>query len=235
GVLAPTAHARGAARRALTELGPDRDAVRAAHRDKLLFDLGCGLPHADFLVRTADPALIALLRQHAGEFVTVPGHAVLEAIIDASPERVMCSYAARIEVYQRIDRRHTPAGPHTHLLPALLGRRQVQAAGLPYPADHLPVLTLHPENPLVDGDGASRPFARAAWQRFEALLARYGDAEYVAEKRRQVLAVQHGMDPRDYVAPRSRLGRLARRVALRQLVHTLPDAARCAAWLEHSR
>ncbi|MEQ8661422.1 MAG: hypothetical protein RLW62_11430 [Gammaproteobacteria bacterium] len=235
GLLAPDARARGAGHRVLTELGPDRDAIDVAHRDHLLFDLGCGLAQADFLLRTHDSALIALLRAHAGTAVLSAGHAVLEALIDASPQRVVRSYAARIEVYQRIDRQRTPDGPHTHLLPTLLGRRRAHASGLPYPHDQLPVLTLHPENPLLDARGTPRPFAHAAWQRFEALLVRFGDAAYVAEKQRQVAAVRAGAAPQAYRAPRTRLGRLARRVALRQLAHTMPAALARQAWTERAR
>lgn len=235
GLLAPRSRAARAARRVLTELGPDREAVEARHRSELLFDLGVGLPHADFCIRTGDAALIGLLRASLGERVLETGHALLEAIIEAAPHRVVRSSAARIEVYQRIDRRRTPDGPHTHLLPGLLGRRRAHDAALPYPDDCLPVLTLHPENPLVDATGRERPFARDAWQRFEAVLARYGDPHYLAEKQRQVDAVAQHRAPTDYARPRTRLGRLARRVALRQLVHVLPDPAPCRPWLEQVR
>jgi len=235
GLLAPRTRAARAARRVLTELGPDRAAVHAPHRGALLFDLGVGLPHADFCIRTADNALIGLLRASLGETVVEPGHPLLDAIIEAAPHRIVRSSAARIEVYQRIDRQRTPDGPHTHLLPGLLGRRHVHDAALPYPRDCLPVLTLHPENPLVDASGRARPFARDAWQRFESVLERFGDPHYVTEKKRQVDAVARRIAPPDYARPRTRLGRLARRVALRQLAHVLPDPAPCRPWLEQVR
>lgn len=235
GLLATQARAARAARRVLTELGADREAVHAPHREQLLFDLGVGLPHADFCIRSDDSALVGVLRASLGETIAEAGHPLLDTIIEAAPHRVVRSSAARIEVYQRIDRQRTPDGPHTHLLPGLLGRRTAHDAALPYPRDCLPVLTVHPENPLVDAEGRARPFARDAWQRFESVLERYGDPHYVAEKKRQFDAVARGIAPTDYAQPGTRLGRLARRIALRQLAHVLPDPTPCQPWLEQVR
>src|SRR5882724_9469900 len=50
---------------ALTEIGPDREALRAEDRDAVLFDLGFSALQADFCIRIADPDAIARLRQHA--------------------------------------------------------------------------------------------------------------------------------------------------------------------------
>lgn len=106
---------------AVTELGPDGEAIRAADRDALLFDLGVGVPHISFCVRTGDAALIAALRGQAGGLMWP----ALGAIVASQPHRICRSDAGRIEVYQPIPIGRdaaTPYGPHTHLLPDLLGK-----------------------------------------------------------------------------------------------------------------
>src|SRR3990172_6928830 len=55
-----------APRRAIVELGPDRDALRAADREAHLFDLGLGATTFSFCVRTAAPAPVPELRPAAG-------------------------------------------------------------------------------------------------------------------------------------------------------------------------
>jgi hypothetical protein len=59
-------------RKALTELGPDGDALRPAERDAILFDLGLGVGHAELCVRTADPDALALLRANLGWALLAP-------------------------------------------------------------------------------------------------------------------------------------------------------------------
>src|SRR5688572_17689951 len=54
------------ARTTITEVGPDAGALRAEDRDAILFDLGLNAECFDFLVRTADPDQIAVLRGAAG-------------------------------------------------------------------------------------------------------------------------------------------------------------------------
>jgi len=49
-------------RTALTELGPDREALREQHRDATLFDLGLGALQVDVCVRVADANVAAELR-----------------------------------------------------------------------------------------------------------------------------------------------------------------------------
>ena len=226
---------RGPSRTVLTELGPDRDAIRSSDRAQLLFDLGVGMPNVDYCVRTADAALIARLRADCGQRVTITGNALIEALIDASPHRVALSPLARIEVYQAIDRHRTPSGPHTHLLPDLLARRRTHAANLPLPAQTLPLVTLHPENPLFDRNGHRRPFAPTAYARFQTTLERHGVPAYVEEKQRLRAALVTGVVPERYVRPRTRAGRLALRIALRQLAHDGVDAATGAMWRAHFR
>lgn len=226
---------RGPARAVLTELGTDDEAIRADERTHLLFDLGVGMPNVDYCVRTGDRALLAQLRHYCGQPVTTAGHPLLEILITASPARVARSPLARVEVYQAIDRHRTPSGPHTHLLPDLLAHRRTHAANLPLPAQTLPLLTLHPSNPLFDSAGQRRAFAPDAYQHFETVLARHGVPAYVAEKARLQAALHAGMAPADYPPPRTRAGRLALRIGLRQLAHTAPATSATMAWLAHFR
>lgn len=215
-VLAPGR--RGAARATLTELGPDRDALDEAARDAVLFDLGLGMPNVDYCVRVSDPALLEILREHRGAQVTAPGHVLQAALVAASPTRVALSPVARIEVYQPIARDRTPDGSHTHLLPDLLARRRTHAANLPLPPRALPLLTLHPENPLFDDHGVRRRFDASAFARFERLLAAHGLPDYVAAKagqRARLAAGGRGALPR----PATRLARAALRAVLRQAPH----------------
>ena len=121
--------------RGLTEIGPDAAAVRPGDAAQVLFDLGLCLGHLRACVRSADPALLATLRAHAGCDVLAAGSAAMAAIKHHSPHRVFESRLARIEVFQPIPSRargeRTPDGPHTHLLPALLGRPDPALDGLP--------------------------------------------------------------------------------------------------------
>ena len=110
------------ARSVVTEVRPDREAIRAEDRAALLFDLGLGSDCFTFCVRTAEPALIATLRRAVGSGLTAAGHALASALVVASPHRIAISRVARIEVYQPIapEGAATPSGPHTHLIPRLL-------------------------------------------------------------------------------------------------------------------
>lgn len=204
---------RGAARATLTEIGADQQAIAAEARALPLFDLGLAMPNVDYCVRSADPQVIAALRAHCGTRVIAPGHPLQTLLIEASPTRVVMSPLARIEVYQAIARDRTPPGSHTHLLPDLLSRRRTHAANLPLPPRALPLMTLHPDNPLFDDQGQRRSFDAEAFQRFEALLAHHGLPAYVSAKRelRTALAAGHAQ-----ARPRTRIARAALRATLRQ-------------------
>lgn len=219
---------RGAARECLTEIGVDHEALDAPARDALLFDLGVGMPNVDYCVRTADPELIAALRMHCGTVVVTPGHPLHAVLVAASPTRVAMSPVARIEVYQAIGYGRTPSGSHTHLLPDLLARRRTHAANLPLPARALPLMTLHPENPLFDAEGQRRAFDQHAFQRFETLLARHGLPEYVAAKAQHRAALATEKTSAAQSRPRTRSARAALRTALRQApyMHALVDDSR---------
>ncbi len=141
----PERRARMDQPRGLTELGPDAGAVRPGDAAQVLFDLGLGLGHLRACVRSADAELLAVLRAHAGHDVLAARSPAMAAIKRHSPHRVFESRLARIEVYQRIPSRargeRTPEGPHTHLLPALLGRPEPVPDGLP--ADARAVLDVY--------------------------------------------------------------------------------------------
>ena len=234
-LVANEENTRASERSLLTELGPDVSAMRDEDRKDILFDLGVAMPHIDFCIRTSNPSLIDDLRHHIGTRVIEEGHPVLECIIDSSPHRVVMSALGRIEVYQPIDRHTTPSGPHTHLLPDLLGKRRTHSANIPVPSGNLPVLTLHPENPLRDLEGRRKPFSKHAFEDFESILTAHGMPQYVDEKLRLRRAIAAGVDPVDYRKPASRLGRLAMRIALRQLLHLPPACADAAPWIRTFR
>ncbi|MBL8382176.1 MAG: hypothetical protein JNM90_03810 [Burkholderiales bacterium] len=204
----PEAGARRAARRRVTALGPDRDAIDASERDAELFDLGLGLATTDFLVRTRDPGLTARLR--AAEGATWDGdHALQAAIVRASPTRVLVSRLARIEVRNPIPAADgvSPEGPHTHLLPAVMRRGRVHDANIPVPAGFLPCLTLYPPHPARDAEGRERAFDADAHRCYQALLERFGDPVYTAAKR-------------GVPAAESRIAHLGRLIAARQRAFT---------------
>jgi hypothetical protein len=228
-VTVPAGSGESSACGTLTEIGPDDCALRAEDRGAVLFDMGLGTPNIDVCVRTADPTLIDVLRRETGTNVLTPDSAAMAAIKLASPVRVFRSAAGRIEVYQRIGstRRNiaTPEGPHTHVLPGLLSRRRTHAATVPVPEGRVPVLTVYPASPVTDAMGRRQPFDPARHDRFQAILARLAPDGYMAEKRRVAAAVAAGERPETHAPPASRTGRLAMRVALRQMVHTAPVAA----------
>ena len=216
----------------LKELGSDADAIRAGERSELLFDIGLGMPHMRFCVRTRDGGLIRELRRYRGHAVTNEAHPIFEHIVDVSPHRIAISAIGRIEVYQRIDRHETPVGPHTHLLPKLLKQRRTHSANIPIPAGSTPVLTVHPQSPIFDSRGRRTAFLADAFDAFECMLDEYGLPDYVHEKQRLRNAVREGVEPAVYALPASRIGRLAMRVTLRQLRAHPPAATDISRWLD---
>ncbi len=115
----------------ITDLGADRDAVRAADRDQPLVDLGLGRPGFRFAVRLADPALRRLARRHFGRPIFAAAD-LIAGLIAAAPTRVLCSPLGRIEIDGPIDRADHD-GPHTHLLPKQLAGEQPLRTGLALP------------------------------------------------------------------------------------------------------
>lgn len=207
-------------RATLTELGPDRAAIRPGDRGAILFDLGLALANAQACVRTGDATTIATLRRHCGRALLADGAGLMMELPALSPHRVFISDCGRIEVYQPIPAMHgrTPEGPHTHVLPKLLRAQRTHAADVPVPEGWLPAATIHPANPLRDGLGRPRPLDRARLAEWEALFARFAPAAAFEAKRRASARIARDGTIAEPVggAAGTRTGRLAARVALRQ-------------------
>ena len=214
------AAARPQRRRALTELGPDAQAVRPADRDGLLFDMGLDQPQIDFCIRTRDAALIETLRACAGRSLFDAENPAMKAILAAHPHRVALSNLGRAEVFQRIGGPDTggvsPPGPHTHVLPKLLRSGRTHSANTPIPQGWTPCAMLHPANPVIGPLGEDLPFDMAAHDAFQQLLAVWGPAEHVAMKREVERLLDGGAQADAVAEPGTRLERAALRLALRQ-------------------
>lgn len=125
----------------------DAAALRPEARDDLLVDLAVGHATAAFCVRTGDPELQKRLRALQG----APWSAALadlgDALVTASPDRVVRTPLGRIEVYGPIPPvgARSPDGPHTHLLPRLLSRGRELPPGVDLPADLAAAAVFHPQ------------------------------------------------------------------------------------------
>jgi hypothetical protein len=201
-------------RTALTELGPDAEALREADRQALLFDLGIGAPHCDFCVRTADPQILRALRSAIDRPQLAAG--LFRELAALSPDRVILSRLGRVEVSTPIPGPggKTPDGPHTHVLPDLLKHRRTHAATVPLPDGMVPGAEIFPPQ-----------------ERFQPLFSAYGDPRCIDAKRDTAAAVRSGKTPFD-VPSYSRAQRLARRVALRQLAQSDGTSPCLDAWRE---
>ena len=216
----------------LTECGPDHEALRSDDRAAVLFDLGLGTEQVDACVRTANAEALAGLRAGLGRSLFAPDNPVAPTMPRLSPHRVFICRFARLEVYQRIPgpNETPPEGPHTHVLPDLLRHQRTHAATAPIPDGWVPCLSLYPANPVFDALGRPRPFDHAAYEDFQSLLRGFGDPELVGLKEAVTEAVRAGRGPDSFALPASRAGRVAVRVALRQLAHTDGDRPVLAAW-----
>lgn len=199
-------------RTVVTELGPDKDAVREEDRDAILFDLGLGLLAVDACVRSADPDVIACLRAGTGKPVFDHANPIGPRLVELSPNRVFVGRAGRVEVFQPIPPADgkSPEGPHTHVMPKLLKGGRTHAATTPIPEGFVPFATIHPAHPYKDALGQRIPFLQERVDAFQSLLDRWGDPELVAVKRR----ITEGGDP-DAIGP-GRHVQAARRVAENQ-------------------
>lgn len=230
----PWRRARRAVRNRVTELGPDRGAIRVADRDALLFDMGLGLPHVDACVRSSDPRLLECLRAACGRSLLAHGNPLMSILKQASPHRVFVSEIGRVEVYQPIvqpgARPATPLGPHTHVLPRLLAARRANADDHDAPPYHRACAYLYPRHPLMNSLGHRKPYDRDAHARFAKLMRQWGDADFVAEKERAREAMRARADAGDYRPPTDRKGRDALRIAIREHAQEGGDARVLSDW-----
>jgi hypothetical protein len=219
-------------RTVVTELAPDRDAIRSADRAAMLFDLGLGSSAFAFCVRTSDVALVRTLRRAAGGGFLAAGRDLAATLVAASPHRVAISRVARIEVYQSIAAAGgaTPSGPHTHLMPRLLRPARGASANIPLSPGWTPGLTLYPSHPAKDAAGVKKPFSHAEHAAFQRLLATFGDPVSVAAKSDLVAAIERGDSPAAWHAPGTRNARQACRIVLRQLRHAGAPTAALTDW-----
>jgi len=194
----PRERAAMSGRSVVTELGPDRNAVRPQDRDAILFDLGLGGEQADTCVRSADPEAIAVLRM-AGGRPLLDNTTLLHRLPALSPHRVFCCRVGRIEVYQRIPTPdgQSPVGPHTHVLPRLLAHGRLNAATVPVPDGWLAAMSLFPAHPLLRADGTATSFDAARYHAFQSLMDRFGDPALVAGKRAAFAAFPEPLADRD--------------------------------------
>lgn len=228
----PQAASAMSRRAALTELGPDNDALRAQDRGAVLFDLGLGALQVDCCIRVADRQLGESLRAHAGRSLFEPGNPAMGLILAQSPHRVFMTRAGRAEVYQAIPHPggKAPEGPHTHVLPKLLAHRRTHAATEPIPRGFVSCAHLYPAHPLHDGHGRARPFDAGRYGAFQRLLSRYGDIEHVRMKRNVMKAVSAGAGPEAIAMPDDRFAQASIRVALRQIKASEGPSPALAAW-----
>ena len=204
----PRAVARMGGRTVITELGPDRDAVREQDREALLFDLGLGGASFEICVRSADATTVARLRAACGKVFLSHDHDLFAEMPQLGPHRVFRSRLGRVEVFQPIPPPDgtSPEGPHTHVLPRLLAQDRDHAATVPVSDEAVAGLSLFPAHPLERSAGAAPVFDAARHAAFQALMQRYGHPGLLAGKLRSPA----GGDPGD------RWQALGARVAERQ-------------------
>ncbi|MBT6608696.1 MAG: hypothetical protein HOB37_09555 [Rhodospirillaceae bacterium] len=231
-VCLPLAAGAMNARHGVTELGSDTEALMPIGNDDTLFDLGMGLDMVDVCIRTSDKSLIDGLRAAAGTpFLDLPGE-VIGLLKSANPRRVFVSKLGRIEVAQAIPASDeaSPMGPHTHILPQLLGRGRHHAANVPVPEGWVPALAFYPPNPVRDVMGEIKSFDRARYEEFQVLINAHAPTEITAAKRAAHQALDADDAPDSAVVPNSRADRTAFRVALRQWGHLNGQTAGLEAW-----
>jgi hypothetical protein len=215
----PEADAAMNRRAVLTEIGPDRGALRAEDNGAIVFDLGLDTHQVDCCIRTADAELIAGLRAAAGRSLFEPGNGAMGLILKHGPHRVFATRAGRAEVYQAIPAPggKAPEGPHTHVLPKLLAHKRTHAATEPIPRGFVSCAHLYPAHPLRDGYGRAIPFDAVRYASFQRLLSRFGDVEHLRLKRNVVKALNAGAGPEAIAMPSDRFAQASIRIALRQL------------------
>lgn len=131
----------------LQSLGMDSQAIDARHQAEQLFDYGIGRKYSRFCVRTGDAALASSLSAQGGRHWSEVMMAIGMQVIAASPNRVVESAAARIEVFTKIPMPgdQSPAGAHTHFLPDFLKGGEEIASSLALPDYAAPIAIFYPQ------------------------------------------------------------------------------------------
>jgi hypothetical protein len=220
-------------RRVVTELGADREALRPEDRGAPMFDLGLAIPHVRFCVRSRDPEVIGLLRDAAGQPLLRPGNALGRALASHNPHRVVLSALGRVEIFAPIAApgTRTAEGPHTHLLPPLLAKRDAMERARPIDRALRACAQVFPAHPLHGSAGESRPFDASAHRRFQSVFDRFGIPAAIDAKQWVTKAVRDGRPPPPSLPFRSAQARASGVVGLRQLFHAGGVDADClAAW-----
>ena len=163
----------------ITALGADTGTIRSRDRDKQLFDLGLGSDLARFCVRTGDSNLEKELTSFCGKALSDQQHTLPGLLQHSSPQRIVVSALGRIEVYTPIPQKggHTEAGPHTHLLPGLLGKDKTVL-----PPGYSAVMHIYPPHPLHDKYGVEKPCDPAQYHAFQDVLKKVGIEDYLKAK-----------------------------------------------------
>lgn len=230
----PEAEASMNRRAVLTELGADEAAIRPQDKGAILFDMGLDQPQVDFCIRTADPELIALLREQAGRSLFEMDNPAMPAILKAHPHRVALTRIGRVEVYQMIGGPDTdgksPEGPHTHVLPKLLRAGRTHSANTPIPEGYVPCCGFHPKSPVMGRLGEDRDFDLEAFDAFQKLLGQWGPEAYVAQKQQVWQALAAGTPAQDWSEPATRIGRAGLRNAIRQWRRQYGESALLSDW-----
>ncbi|EJN09220.1 hypothetical protein PMI42_06890 [Bradyrhizobium sp. YR681] len=228
----PQAASAMSGRDVLSEIGPDREALRSRDRNDVLFDLGLGTLQVDACIRVGDADVAAALRRSTGQSVFAAASDAMRIILAANPHRVFISRLGRAEVFQPIPPPggKSPDGPHTHVLPKLLAHGRTHAATEPLPEGWIPCAHLYPAHPLRDQLGRKRAFRPDHHAAFQAMLERYGVPELASLKRSVVAAVTAGQGPATVTLPSDRAARATVRVALRQLTELEPCAPALGDW-----
>ena len=215
----------------VASLGSDDDALMPAS-DAYLYDLGLGCRHIEACVRTADLGLRDILQDATGTpFLKLPMTTV-EALKATNPVRVFRSRLGRIEVAQSIPDSNgvTPMGPHTHVLPNLLGQKHEQAATIPIPDGWTMALAFYPPHPIRTNDGKFKPFDKITFDAFQSLIQDYAPADLAAAKRTAWKFLDTNVPVAPEAVPTTRHARTAFRVALRQWEHLHGVNSASAAW-----
>jgi hypothetical protein len=195
----------------VTEIGPDREALRVEDRNAVLFDLGLGLGQAEIGLRARGPEALAFLRDACGRPTPAIDDTALGAAAPASLTWIVSGPLGRIEIPAG-----TPSGslaPRVFLVPRMLRLRRTHVATAPIPAGLVPVAHLLPPHPAKTASGQAIVFDAARHAAFQALLTRWGDPHLLAVKRHALGRGPHPGGPAD------RWTRAAERVGRAQAAH----------------